>query len=238
MVSPARNVPASTRPVRIRPMNGSADSVVANIWNFSSRRESCAGAGTCSTIRSNKASRFLRGPSSSLSHQPARPEANIVGKSSWSSSASSAAKRSNTSLTALSGSPSALSTLFTTTMGRRPRASALDVTNFVCGIAPSAASTSSTTPSTIDRMRSTSPPKSAWPGVSTMLIRTPFHSTDVFLARMVMPRSRSISLLSIARSCVASFSRYTPDCFRSSSTSVVLPWSTWAIIATLRISMR
>ena len=41
----------------------------------------------------------------------------------------------------------------------------------------SAASTSSTTPSTIDRMRSTSPPKSAWPGVSTMLMRVPCHST-------------------------------------------------------------
>jgi 3-hydroxyacyl-[acyl-carrier protein] dehydratase/trans-2-decenoyl-[acyl-carrier protein] isomerase len=28
-------------------------------------------------------------------------------------------------------------------------------------------------------MRSTSPPKSAWPGVSTMLMRVPFHSTEV-----------------------------------------------------------
>ena len=39
--------------------------------------------------------------------------------------------------------------------------SALAVTNFVCGIGPSAASTSSTTLSTMLRMRSTSPPKSA-----------------------------------------------------------------------------
>ena len=37
---------------------------------------------------------------------------------------------------------------------------------------PSEASTSSSTPSTIDRARSTSPPKSACPGVSTMLIVT------------------------------------------------------------------
>ncbi len=37
---------------------------------------------------------------------------------------------------------------------------------------PSAASTSSSTPSTMFMMRSTSPPKSAWPGVSTMLILT------------------------------------------------------------------
>jgi hypothetical protein len=53
------------------------------------------------------------------------------------------------------------------------------------------------------RIRSTSPPKSAWPGVSTMLMRVPFHSTEVALARMVIPRSRSRSLLSIARSATA-----------------------------------
>ena len=41
------------------------------------------------------------------------------------------------------------------------------------GIGPSNASTSSSTPLTILSTRSTSPPKSAWPGVSTMLILTP-----------------------------------------------------------------
>ena len=46
-------------------------------------------------------------------------------------------------------------------------------------------------------MRSTSPPKSAWPGVSTILMRVPSHSTLVHLARMVMPRSRSRSLESM-----------------------------------------
>ena len=50
------------------------------------------------------------------------------------------------------------------------RSSALRSTNRVCGSGPSDASTSSITPSTIDSVRSTSPPKSAWPGVSTMLI--------------------------------------------------------------------
>jgi hypothetical protein len=49
------------------------------------------------------------------------------------------------------------------------------------------------------RIRSTSPPKSAWPGVSTMLMRVPFHSTEVALARMVIPRSRSRSLLNPSR---------------------------------------
>ncbi len=70
----------------------------------------------------------------------------------------------------------------------------------VCGIGPSAASTSTIAPSTIDRMRSTSPPKSAWPGVSTMLMRRSFHTTEVALARIVMPRSRSRSLESSTRS--------------------------------------
>ena len=65
---------------------------------------------------------------------------------------------------------------------------------------PSAASTSKTTPSTIDKIRSTSPPKSACPGVSTIFILLLFHSTEVALARIVIPRSRSRSLLSSARS--------------------------------------
>ena len=40
-------------------------------------------------------------------------------------------------------------------------------------LAPSNASTTRITPSTIFRTRSTSPPKSAWPGVSMMLIFVP-----------------------------------------------------------------
>ena len=46
----------------------------------------------------------------------------------------------------------------------------------VCGSGPSEASTRTTTPSTMLRMRSTSPPKSAWPGVSTMLMRVSFQT--------------------------------------------------------------
>ena len=130
------------------------------------------------------------------------------------------------------------SILLMTTMGLRPSFSALDRTNLVCGMTDSAASTSSTTPSTIDRMRSTSPPKSAWPGVSTILICVPCHSTLVHLARMVMPRSRSRSLESSARSSMCWFSRTEPDCLRSWSTSVVLPWSTWAMMAMLRMSIK
>ena len=65
---------------------------------------------------------------------------------------------------------SGLSTLLIKTIGRRPRPSALPTTNLVCGIGPSAASTNTTTPSTILRIRSTSPPKSACPGVSTIFM--------------------------------------------------------------------
>jgi hypothetical protein len=73
------------------------------------------------------------------------------------------------------------------------------------------------------------------PGVSTMLMCVPFQVTAQFLARMVMPRSRSMSLLSITRSATFSFSRKVPLWRSSWSTSVVLPWSTWAMMAMLRI---
>src|ERR1039458_1756159 len=56
----------------------------------------------------------------------------------------------------------------------------------------------------------------------------------VFLARMVMPRSRSSSLESITRSTCASLARNVPLWFSMASTSVVLPWSTCAMMAILR----
>ena len=142
------------------------------------------------------------------------------------------------------------SVLLTTRMTGRPLPSALRSTKRVCGSGPSEASTSRTTPSTIDRPRSTSPPKSAWPGVSTMLTTTglPFSSARwiaVFFARMVIPRSRSRSIESMTRSCVESLSvpspldrPRAPAWRRRASTRVVLPWSTWAMIATLRRSSR
>ena len=55
--------------------------------------------------------------------------------------------------------------------GRRA-SSVLRSTKRVWGSGPSAASTSRSTPSTMVSPRSTSPPKSAWPGVSMMLIFT------------------------------------------------------------------
>src|SRR5271165_3521783 len=56
----------------------------------------------------------------------------------------------------------------------------------------------------------------------------------VFFARMVMPRSRSNSLESITLSACASLARQVPLWFSMASTSVVLPWSTCAMMAMLR----
>ena len=64
------------------------------------------------------------------------------------------------------------------------------------------------------------------------------YVTAVFLERMVMPRSRSRSLLSITRVSTFSLSRNTLLCASIESTSVVLPWSTCAMMATLRTSLR
>src|ERR1039457_4004329 len=52
---------------------------------------------------------------------------------------------------------------------------------------------------------------------------------------MVMPRSRSRSLESITRSATCSLARNVPDWRSMASTRVVLPWSTWAMMAILRI---
>ncbi len=193
------------------------------------------GGSTWRTIRSNSGCMPRSfGPSGLSAIQPCLADPYKIGKSSCSSLASSAANRSNTSLMTSVGRASGRSTLLITTIGFRPILSAFDTTNLVCGSGPSAASTSTSAPSTMLRMRSTSPPKSAWPGVSTMLTRMSFHCTEAALARMVMPRSRSRSLESMARSVTFWFSRKVPDCCSRRSTRVVLPWSTWAIMATLR----
>src|SRR5439155_371704 len=125
-----------------------------------------------------------------------------------------------------------------TTMGGRLASSAFFRTNRVCGSGPSAASTRRSTPSTSVSVRSTSEPKSAWPGVSTMLMWTPRYAMAVFLAMIVMPFSRSRSIESMMRSGTDSFWRKRPDCQSMASTRVVLPWSTWAMIAMLRIESR
>ena len=86
--------------------------------------------------------------------------------------------------------------------------------------------------------RSTSPPKSAWPGVSTMFSFTPPQRTAVFLARIVMPFSRSRSPESMTRSVSSWWAPNAPVWRSRASTSVVLPWSTCATMATFLMSSR
>ena len=143
-------------------------------------------------------------------------------------------KRSSSLSYASMGRAPSRSTLLMTATILRPLASAFFSTNRVCGIGPSLASTTSRAPSTMLSTRSTSPPKSAWPGVSTMLILVPWNLVLATLLRMVMPRSRSRSLRSITRSWTDSFSRNSPDWRNRASTRVVLPWSTWAMMPILR----
>src|SRR3954447_11429716 len=71
-----------------------------------------------------------------------------------------------------------------------------------------------------------------------MLSFTPPWRTAVFLARIVMPFSRSRSIESMTRSLTSWLARKAPDCQSMASTRVVLPWSTWATMATLRRSAR
>ena len=163
----------------------------------------------------------------------------MCGKSSCSSVALSSRKSSKTISRTLCGRAFSRSILLMTTTGLRPFSIALRRTNFVWACGPSYASTTSSTPSTIFMMRSTSPPKSAWPGVSTILIWYLSHLSEAFLARMVIPFSFSRSIESMTRSSSFSWAWKVPDCRSSWSTRVVLPWSTWAMIATLRMfSMR
>src|SRR5262245_16866883 len=162
----------------------------------------------------------------------------MMGNSSVASSAPSSMNRSKTALSTSAGRASGRSILLMTTIGFSPAANALRKTKRVCGSGPSAASTSRKQPSAIFRTRSTSPPKSAWPGVSIRLTLVAPSLKAMFLARMVMPRWRSSSLESRMHSWASSDARNSPDCLRIWSTSVVLPWSTWAMIATLRRSVR
>ncbi len=60
----------------------------------------------------------------------------------------------------------------------------------------------------------------------------------VFLARIVMPFSRSRSPESMTRSTGSDRSAKAPACRSIASTNVVLPWSTWATMATFRRSVR
>mmetsp|Transcript_4675 Transcript_4675/g.15141 ORF Transcript_4675/g.15141 Transcript_4675/m.15141 type:complete len:340 (+) Transcript_4675:918-1937(+) len=194
-----RAVPAAMRPVSTRPRKLSYDSMLARKANGAP--SSTRGGGTLALSWSSSGVMSRRSSASrSFTAQPSRAEAYRMGKSSCSSLASSDTNRSNTSFTTSSTRDVSRSTLLITTTGRRPRCRAFMVTYLVCVLGPSVAHTSSATPSTMFITRSTSPPKSACPGVSTMLRRTPPCSTDVTFDMMVIPRSCSSDMLSMTRS--------------------------------------
>lgn len=96
-----------------------------------------------------------------------------MGYSNCSSVGSRAQNRSNISFSTSCTLALSLSTLLITTIGLQFCLSAFWSTNLVCAIGPSVAHTTRQTPSTIVIILSTSPPKSAWPGVSTTLILWP-----------------------------------------------------------------
>ena len=64
------------------------------------------------------------------------------------------------------------------------------------------------------------------PGSPISAAAGPVYRIAVFLARIVMPFSRSRSPESIARSSTWAWEPNEPDCHSMASTSVVLPWST------------
>mmetsp|Transcript_46303 Transcript_46303/g.122044 ORF Transcript_46303/g.122044 Transcript_46303/m.122044 type:complete len:226 (-) Transcript_46303:370-1047(-) len=170
------SVPFIMRPTPSRPMYASEPTL-----------EICSCSGACIAATGFGSSRMasrsgvMPGPMSSstagaeTSTAATRLSADVytTWKSVCSSEAPSSQKRSNVRSMTASGCAAGLSTLFTTTSTLWPIASAFLSTKRVCGFGPSCASTTSSTPSTMLRTRSTSPPKSAWPGVSTMLTWVP-----------------------------------------------------------------
>ena len=185
--------------------------MVASILKVSP--SSIFGSGTCFKIKSNKGSKFSPFLDGSSVHHPSLPTAYNTGKSNCWSFAPKAQNKSKISYKTSFGLASCLSILLITTIGLIPNFKAFESTNLVCGNGPSAESTNKTTPSTIDKIRSTSPPKSACPGVSTIFILVPLCSTDVTFAKIVIPLSLSRSPLSITLSATASLFLKVPLCF-------------------------
>ena len=123
-----------------------------------------------SIIDVNKGIKFSELLSRSMCAIPSLAFVYIIGNSICSSDASRSINRSYTSSTTSFILASDLSILFITRIIGNSFSKAFFRTNLVCGRGPSLASTSKRAPSTKLRLRSTSPPKSACPGVSRILI--------------------------------------------------------------------
>ena len=68
-----------------------------------------------------------------------------------------------------------------------------------------------------------------------MLTLQSLYKTEVVFARIVIPRSASIGLLSSILSLICSLSLKVWEEVKRELTKVVFPWSTWAMMATLRM---
>ena len=166
--APLRSVPLWTRQSASRPTYGDASRLVTSAW--SPWPSSYSGAGTCSTSRSSSGRRSVpSGPASS--RRPARLGVRVDDRELDLLLVGVEVEEQLVDLVhhlrdcaRRAGPPCS------------PRGSRAAGARAPCGArsasaaaGPSEASTSRSTPSTIVRPRSTSPPKSAWPGVSTML---------------------------------------------------------------------
>ena len=130
-------------------------------------------AGTCLSIASKRGVRSFESSSNFNFAMPARPFAYTTGKFACSSEAPNSKNNSKTCSSVRCGSAACLSILFMTTIGFNPSSKDFFKTNLVCGIGPSCASTTNKTESIARNTLSTSDPKSACPGVSTIFIFVP-----------------------------------------------------------------
>src|SRR5207248_3236567 len=115
-----------------------------------------------------------------------------------------------------------------------PERSVDDADEGVGASMPCAASTTSSAPSHAWSERDTSYVKSTCPGVSIRLSSWPFQSTRTACALIVIPRSRSRSIVSSTCSRISRLETASVSS-RLRSASGDLPWSMWAMIEKLRI---
>ncbi len=121
--------------------------MVTSIWKGWSK--SATGGSTRCTMVSSSGVMSLDGSSRSRVAYPSLPDAYTMGKSSCSSVAFSSQNRSKVMSATSSGRALGRSSLLMTTIGLRCSSSDFLSTNLVCGMGPSKASTSSSTPSTM-----------------------------------------------------------------------------------------
>ncbi len=140
--------------------------------------------------------------------------------------------RSRTSKVTKSTSAPTRSVLLRNTTVVMPSRWSARISTRVWACTPSTAETTSTAPSSNVSDRSTSAMKSEWPGVSNRLVLTPLMSKETTAARMVMPRRRSIAIVSVwvLPASTLPGASSTPASKSRRSVRVVLPASTWARI--------